>query len=168
MPPFRTGPIEVDRRFDGNVLRELRDIGHGHRVNIVDASYDIPRGTRVVKFPGSSADALKGIVQLIPVENDRLDIMIPDPVVADESHYLVAHAECRFRAAADKLRDPSGPNINLVAVFHNRYAGQEEGTPTGFYDLANNHGINTLFVRTIDELPFACVSLVAGHSQRTE
>jgi hypothetical protein len=38
----------------------------------------------------------------------------------------------------------------------------------GFYDLANNHGENTLFIVTQDALPFACASLIAGHAQRTE
>ncbi len=167
MPPFRKRPILVDPRFDGDALKELRDIGHGHRVNVVDASYDIPRGAKIVKFPGSSADALKGIVRLIPVEDDRVDVMLRDPELRDvpnDSVYIQADHE--FDEAMAQLIDTDRIELEIYHRF--RQTEQEEIEPEGFYAMANEHGDNTLYVLTIDELPFACASIVAGHSQRAE
>lgn len=171
MPPFRAGPIEVDRRFDGETLRELRDIGHGHRINIVDASYDIPRGAKVVNFPGSSADALVSVFRLIPVEGDMVTIMGADHIfgpeqaekaLSKETRELLTSAYGLFDRALDVILKEviKEGEINDLAII------PRDGEH-GFYEIANNPDQASLFIRTIDELPFACATLLAGHSQRT-
>jgi L-fucose mutarotase/ribose pyranase (RbsD/FucU family) len=174
MPPFREGPIEVDPRFDGEALHELRDIGHGHRVNIVDRSYDIPRGARTIKFPGSSADALLGIVRLVPLEEGSIvEYMRPDATIEtaiEGSNSVNFAARSAFRDAAEVLvKQPRRIGINLYPLYRKDEdeSAQNSGDP-GFYTVANSGDERHLFVRTIDDLPFACASLVVGHSQRTE
>jgi L-fucose mutarotase/ribose pyranase (RbsD/FucU family) len=166
MPPFRKRTI-IDPRFDGEALHELRDIGHGHRINIVDASYDIPRGARVIKFPGSSADALLGIIRLIPIEDNEVAIMEQDAEFANSPlSHIARRASLAFEQIVDKL-----PAKNEPELLRRRRLTEEEVLDTpgnvGFYELANRNIEQSLFVRTTDELPFACASLVAGHSQRT-
>ena len=169
MPPFRQGPIVVDRHINGETLMELREIGHGHRVNVVDASYDIPRGARVVHYPGSSAAALEGILSLIPNEG-YVDVMHPDPDIppGDPNGYKAAVA---FGKILDEDIVKEGRPYWRYRLAEQQAADVDKGDGSdaelGFYDIANNHGPNTLFVRTIDDLPFACASLVVGHSQRT-
>jgi L-fucose mutarotase/ribose pyranase (RbsD/FucU family) len=167
MPPFRENPVIVDRRLDGEALHELRDMGHGHRVNIVDASYDIPRGARVIKYPGSSAEALLGIVRLIPIEGD-VEIMERDAELADAdplAQNISAKASHAFEEVETKLAED---DIDLITFVWNYRNGEADSNGDGgFYDVADNAPKN-LFVRTVDDLPFACASLIVGHSQLTE
>jgi L-fucose mutarotase/ribose pyranase (RbsD/FucU family) len=162
MPPFREGPVIVTRKLDGETLQELRTIGHEHQVNIVDASYDIPRGARTVNFPGSSAEALLGIARLIPIEDDAVSVMVRDRGWGDENP---AQATTAFEEVAVRLRSEGIDLKELIHSHRNYDAGSPKGA--GFYDVANSAPA-ALFVRTIDDLPFACASLVVGHSQRTE
>lgn len=168
MPRFRDGPIEVNPFFDGETLSELRDVGHGHRINIVDASYDIPRSSRRVDFPQSSAEALLGVARLIPIEDDLVIVMSPDPELGGKETKEVLEdingvAWRKFEAMRRILGD------RRLKMIEGRYRyGKDESDCVGFYDLANNPDEAHLFMRTIDDLPFACASLVAGHSQRTE
>ncbi|HTB49205.1 MAG TPA: hypothetical protein VK712_03925 [Verrucomicrobiae bacterium] len=170
MPPFRQGPIEVDRRLDGEALHELREVGHGRRITIVDASYDIPDGVKTIKFPGSSAEALLGIVRLVPLEEGSVvEYMRPDPSLEESSQTVIA-ARVAFRKAAEALDEQAGRiGINLYPLYRKDEdeAAQNSGDP-GFYSVANNEGQRHLFVRTIDDLPFACASFVVGHSQRAK
>jgi L-fucose mutarotase/ribose pyranase (RbsD/FucU family) len=166
MPPFREGPIIVDRRFDADALYELRRIGHEHQINIVDASYDIPRGAKVIKFPGSSAEALLGIVRLIPIEKDSVEIMERDAELEQDDpdgQHISAQASHAFEDALETARHENDIDLDVHWNYRHVQAGSNGA---GFYDDANN-APNSLFVLTTDDLPFACVSLVAGHSQRT-
>jgi L-fucose mutarotase/ribose pyranase (RbsD/FucU family) len=141
-------------------LHELRDIGHGHHVNIVDDSYDIPRGAKMIRFPGSAAEALLGVVRLVPVEGS-VEIMVRDDNLAaadpNEEH-VSARARDAFGAA---LAQAEAEGIELETE-----GFQREGED-GFYDRANN-APNSLFIRAVDPLPFACAALTVGHAQRTE
>lgn len=183
MPPLRETPIRIDRRLDGETLHELRDIGHGHRVNIVDASYDIPRGARVVKFPGTSAQALEAVVLIIPIEGENNELGQSPIVVMDadaelESQFTDASGNIDYehiakQAAATFFKVGTRLNELEIGVEVDwqdlQYKYRQDGvTGEGFYSMANGSPENSLFIRTIDELPFACASVVVGHSQRTE
>lgn len=160
MPPFRKGPIVVDRRFDGEALLELRDIGHGHRVTIVDDSYDIPRGAKTIKFPGSAAEALLGVVRLISIEGP-VEIMARDEKLATTDptkDHISAEASKAFDRAQDIARI-EGIDLEIEGL-------HREGED-GFYDKAKN-APNSLFIWAVDELPFACASLIVNHAQLTE
>lgn len=164
MPPFREGKIEVDRRLDGETLQELRDIGHGHRITIVDASYDIPRGSRVLKFPGSSADALLSVIKLIPIEDTAFEVMDADSdwEADGEATEVERRAGAAFTRVEDELVEIEGGEIQ------NGIAYKPRKGENGFYATANNPNEPGLFIRTTDDLPFACVTFLAGHSQITE
>ncbi len=181
MPPLRETPIVVDRRLDGETLHELRDVGHGHRVNVVDASYDIPRGARVVKFPGTSAQALEAVVRIIPIEGENNELGCSPIVVMDadaelESQFTddgtINYEHIAKRAAATFFK--VGTQLNELEIgtevdwqdLQYRYR-QDSSEGEGFYSMANGSPETSLFIRTIDELPFACASVVVGHSQRT-
>jgi hypothetical protein len=125
----------------------------------VDASYNIPRWAEVIAYHGrSSASALFGIVKLVPVEENRIDFMMPDPS-ADSPAY---RAQNGFELAADeleeelqiKLKTGNIPRLDLYSP-HGK----------GFYTIANNVEEDTLFVRTRDRLPYACATFIVGHSQ---
>jgi L-fucose mutarotase/ribose pyranase (RbsD/FucU family) len=178
MPPFREGPIRVDRRLSGVLLKELREVGHGHRINIVDASYDIPRESVVHDFPGDSADAYLSIARVIPIEREdsegEVDVcaMLPDqhlldnvvPGIADSRIYIKARSN--FKGVGSKLtREIEKVDFTNIEEC-SRHDGVDYEGSKGFYSLANSQANPHFFVRTIDELPFACISLVVGHSQR--
>lgn len=71
------------------------------------------------------------------------------------------------------------PTVNRDLDLLNRYRKDEleadlteshghDGTPNpGFYTVANNESEDTLFIRTPDDLPYACATFVIGHSQRS-
>ena len=185
MPPFREGPIHVDRRLDEDALYELRKAGHGVRIHIVDASYPIPDGAKTIKFPGTSAEAFGAIVRVIPVADDSASVpnmiaMRPDNepfgkegIIDDDSH-VTNLADVALMAVAKKLHYEGvgkaegaehAPDWTAVERIE-REDTIEEGP--GFYSRAQESGIQHIFVRTVDNLPFACVSLVVGHSQRTQ
>jgi L-fucose mutarotase/ribose pyranase (RbsD/FucU family) len=165
MPPFRKGPIVVDRRFDGEALHALRDAGHGRRINIVDASYDTPEGATKIRFPGSSADALSGIVRLIPIEAGEVTYMQPDPEADTD---IARTAGKRFERVVKSLAEQENPiKIELNERYRENGAELAESGRPGFYSLANTGNEQRIFVVTVDSLPFACASLVIGHSQRT-
>lgn len=167
MPPFRKGPIEVDRHFTGEALHELRDIGHGHRINIVDASYNIPRGARVIDYPGSSAEAFMGVVRLIPIENDFALIMDRDEKFQrddPQGERTSGQAGRAFVEAASTL-DSEGLDLELEWAYKDSESGPTCLENSFYYEA--NFARNRTFIKTIDDLPFACASLVVGHSQRT-
>lgn len=191
MPPFRRGPIEVNPGFQGDALGKIRDVGHGHRINVVDASYDIPDGSTIFDFPGSSADALKSIVRLIPIEGEHegqpaITIMSPDTKSRHEIDKIIDQGaaenevSCRaliaFMEALEELNQEGvGPALHgrrsidwMNADLRYRLDADEVNWTTGFYGMANNPDEPHFFVRTIDDLPFACASLIVGHSQLTE
>lgn len=168
MPPFREGPIIIDQRIDEDLIYVLRKAGHGVRLNIVDRSYDVPPDAEKLKFPGSSADALLGIVRLIPVEDNSVTIMLPDTDHAPETHPTSFMAGVAFEDVVAQLRAQNNPVEleELAGVY--RKDDVPGGSDPGFYNLAKNPDERHIFVHTIDDLPFACVSLVVGHSQLTE
>lgn len=166
MPPFREGQIKIDRGLSGDLLKFLREVGHGHRVNVVDASYDIPRGATVLDYPGSSAAALVGILSLIPIEGDEVTYMETD----QQLDRVQDHGSVQFAARAALHAVQDGLKEDGIGIaFDGRYRLDEQETEkVGFYSMANGQLETTTFVRTIDDLPYACASLVVGHSQRTE
>lgn len=193
MPPFREGPIKIDRRLSGEMLHFLRDVGHGHRINIVDASYDIPQGSTVIEYPGSTAEAFEAVTRVIPLEVEsaplaentiemRTDKSIEEKVGFDESQKHVASAASRALARSfERLRNdgiyPEGGWETSVGVRFRldedeitdaMNEGPDAEVYDGFYTIANNPDKPHTFIRTQDNLPFACVSLVVGHSQLTE
>ncbi|HTE58324.1 MAG TPA: RbsD/FucU domain-containing protein [Verrucomicrobiae bacterium] len=140
MPPLNG----IDRGINGNLLKALEEIGHGAQIAVVDASYDIPPAAEVADYQGdSSARALKGILDLVPLDDangyPNVSVMVP--------HF------------------PQEPGTALEAF---EEALTVEPGLTGqrdFYTLANNPEKHTLFVRTRDEKAFACALFVVGHSQ---
>lgn len=193
MPPFREGPIKVDRKLSGELLHFLRDVGHGHRINIVDASYDIPEGSTVIEYPGSTSEAFEAITRVIPLEVEtapqvkntiemRADRAIDERIGFYESEKHIAFAAARaLEGSYKRLRDdgiyPEGGWKDTVRVTFRLdedeiadalAEGEDAKVYDGFYNIANNPDKPHTFIRTQDDLPFACVSLVVGHSQRTE
>ena len=176
MPPFREGNIQVDRKFNGEALRFLRDVGHGHRINIVDASYDIPEGSRIIDFPGSSAEAYEEIIRLIPIEGEGdgklpmlmgSDKKMKDLLEENEGHpanrAFGAFYAAEVRLNKDGIGDADWSGSDVV-----RRLDDDDPSGNGFYTIANDPDQPHTFIRTVDDLPFACASLVVGHSQRTE
>ncbi len=189
MPPFREGPIKIDRKLSGEALHFLRDVGHGHRINIVDASYDIPPHAVIIDFPGTTAEAYEAIIRCIPIENENSekqtkvvgmawdeDLDTGEDFEAYESsiYTLAARAiqEAGDRLMVDGVSRAKGDEGTYMVWGESdesigRLDGEEAGQQ-GFYSIANNPDQPHTFIRTQDDLPFACVSLVVGHSQRTE
>jgi hypothetical protein len=156
MPPFRSEKILVDPLFDGEMLHELRDIGYGHEIVIVNVVYDTPRDARVVRYPGSTADAYLGIATLVPIEEQSL-VMEGNPEGPDKG-------DDELDEVADKLRELS--MSGWARDFSPDLVWADNGEK-GFRDHVGEKS-NTLFVRTIDELPFACVSLTVANPQLSE
>ncbi|MBI2592119.1 hypothetical protein HYW36_01445 [Candidatus Saccharibacteria bacterium] len=155
MPPLKS----IDRGLDGDALRALEKSGHGRRLAIVDASYNIPRWAEVVNYHGSSsADALFGIVKLVPVEEASMDFMVPDPDKEGETRALEA-----FQKVAERIAKEM-PEVDAGAGEYPRLdKDSDEGA--GFYTVVNDQEQDTLFVRTRDRLPYACATFVIGHAQ---
>lgn len=176
MPPFREKGVKVDRKLDGDALKMLRDVGHGHRINIVDASYNIPEGAQVIKFPGTSAEAYSAVLHLIPVDEDMdaVTIMGVDRSLDDDEAALRAmgafsDVERQLNEEGLGSNDNPGTERDWSESFAiNRLSQESLLGGEGFYDIANNPNVASTFIRTIDELPFACASIVVGHSQRAQ
>lgn len=161
MPPLRG----IDRGLNGRALKALEESGHGRRLAIVDASYDIPAWAEVIDYTGqTSADALEGIGRLVPIEGG-LDVMLPDP--GDDSEHA-DDAEAAFFAARDRLGKVLRQALPINGL--QRLDEADPGNPedSGFYSLVNDESARTLFVRTRDVLPYACASFMIGHAQSVE
>lgn len=168
MPPFRKGPIIVSRRFSADALHELRERGHGHRFNVVDASYPIPPGARTITFPGTTAEALLDIARIIPIEDNSVTLMDCDTVFdKDPMDSVNKAASNAAEDIAATLQDDDSP-VELTFYERRRLTEEEEPGELGFYELADDPSQAATYVRTIDPLPFACLTFRAGHSQRTE
>lgn len=171
MPPLRG----IDRGLDGNALKALEESGHGRRLAIVDASYDIPRWAQVVNYLGqTSAEALHGIASLVPIEEDSLTLMYPD---IDDHSKLADDAYEAFLTVHGQLLKELGSKITIGSLYRKdaadlsellQDADDAEEEEEGFYSVANNEAQDTLFVRTRDTLPYACATFIVGHSQQTE
>ena len=159
MPPLKG----IDRGLDGDALRALETSGHGRRLAIVDASYDIPRWAEVVDYHGlSSANALLGIVRLIPVEGE-LEFMSPDPPETICAALKIFNGVARMLEREGHL--PTDEKGEATVLERHRLDEQEEVLTQGFYSIVNDREADTLFVRTRDGLPYACATFVIGHSQ---
>lgn len=159
MPPLKG----IDRGLTGKALKALEESGHGRRVAIVDASYNIPGWAQVVTYRGeTSLQALLGILSLVPFENE-IWLMVPDgnggQTTDDESGPFCDDAV----DALDKTFDY--PHITAVHRFDSVSDGETE---IGFYPLANDSTTDTLFIRTVDRMPYACASFIIGHMQINE
>lgn len=162
MPPFREERL-VDRGLSGRALRVLEESGHGRRVAIVDTSYPIPRWAETVDYRGrSSADALLGVVRLIPVEGE-VEFMSPDP---EDSREEAKEALEAFNQVFIKLESEIPELQDQVGERHR--LDKDEPERVGFYSLVNNEEVDTLFIRTADRLPYACATFVIEHSQVPE
>ncbi|MEK7620893.1 MAG: hypothetical protein AAB395_00890 [Patescibacteria group bacterium] len=196
MPPFREGLVKVDRKLSPELLFFLRDVGHGHRINIVDASYDIPKDSVVIDFPGTTAEAFEAVSRLIridgeedstsPVVNitemlwdEKFDDIANKKPRPDHVAFLASKAlhDSYRRLEADKVGVPHRKGLppllypqesQLYSRTHKDQVTRTNEEGQGFYSIANNSEEPHTFIRTQDDLPFACVSLVVGHSQRTE
>ncbi|HUD06720.1 MAG TPA: RbsD/FucU domain-containing protein [Candidatus Saccharimonadales bacterium] len=150
MPPLKG----IDRGINGVLLKALEETGHGDHIAIVDPSYSIPEGARIVDYQGnSSARALKGILALVPIE-DESHVLLMMPDTGQHPHEAVSEFE---EALGDEYETD----------WLTRY-GKDNPSGVGFYDLVNNpveRAQNTLFVRTRDEKAFACAMIVVGNSQ---
>lgn len=161
MPPLKG----IDRGLNGEALMALEESGHGRRLAIVDASYDIPREAQSVDYRGqTSAEALKGILALVPYEPGTMVVMVSPSEVTEGSAADRSHDA--FQEALDELfpaeQYPNSEGMECsVLVPPKGWPGEGDG----FYDLVNHE--HTLFVRTPDRLPFACISFIIGHSQDT-
>lgn len=162
MPPFRE-ERRVDRGLPGKALETLERSGHLRRMAIVDTSYPIPRWAEEVDYRGrSSADALLGVVRLVPVEG-VVEFMSPDP---DDNREEAKEALKAFNQAFVELESEIPELQDQVGERHRLDDDEPEGV--GFYSLANDPHADTLFLRTGDRLPYACATFVIGHSQVPE
>lgn len=151
MPPLKG----VDRGLNGNALKALEESGHEDKIVIVDPSYSIPEGAKVIDYQGdSSAQALRGILNLVPHEPLALDGWDATCMAADS-----AEEECPARDAFKKVAGELG----LALGTRTRHGTDEY--PGGFYSRANGLERPTLFVRTRDEKAYACAMFIVGHSQ---
>jgi len=159
VPAFRETALTIDPRFNNKPLQELSAMGASHRITIVNANYDIPGGMQSVGFPGSSADALLGIARLIPIEEEVI-ILRHENQVRDVIEYESGRA---FYRADMTLRNQEPP---IILKLKNRCQSTADNLfkRPGFYQVISNPYEQHLFVRTIDELPFACCSLVVAHN----
>jgi hypothetical protein len=162
MPPLKG----IDRGLTGEALKALEESGHGRRIAIVDASYDIPRSAQKVDYRGqSSAQALLGVLKLAPIENKSLTIMGPDGDAQADDPELAWQAsrdiEEAYRSIDWGEEFPGGANLA-------RRLDEDQGATVqeGFYTIANSS--DTLFIRTPDTLPYACATFLVGHSQTGE
>ena len=159
MPPLRG----IDRGLNGEALKALEESGHGQMIAVVDSSYPIPREAQVIDYRGpSSAAALEGVLRLVPVEPGPLYMMMPD---SDDSRAIAKEAQGHTGAAigrvARELDERELWMLQLTAV-----ARLDTDSQPGFYSIVDK--ADTLFIRTIDDLPYACAAFVIGHSQRSE
>lgn len=147
MPPLKG----IDRGLNGDALKALEEAGHGQRIAIVDPSYAIPEGARVIPYQGeSSATALKGILSLIPIEKIHgSDALIME---ADERP-----DDCEATKAFDQVA------VELGLVLGSIQRHDTSDLFTGFYTEVNQP--DTLFFRTRDEKAYACATFIVGHSQ---
>ena len=149
MPPLNG----IERGINGSLLKALEELGHGDRIVVVDPSYSIPENANRLDFQGdSSARALRGILELVPIDS-TITIMAPDPPAKG------CEATIRFREATKTL-SPEPPFYEIPRLSESA----EDGT-AGFYELVNELEYPTLFVRTRDKLAYACATFIVGHSQ---
>jgi hypothetical protein len=145
MPPLKG----IDRGINGALLQALEECGHCEQIIIADASLNIPHDAYRRDYQGdSSAQALLGIIALVPVEEGtRITCMAPDP-------------PARTCKAMEVFRSTIGFRIESLP----RNGDHRKGG-LGFYDLINDSEMPTLFVRTRDILPFASARFLVGHAQ---
>lgn len=154
MPPLKG----IDRGIDGKMLWALEELGHGNQVVVVDPSYPIPRGSKVVDYHGhSSAMALKGILDLVPHESMDGDEGSTDVVAMDTDDGAPTAVSDEFDDIAEQL------GIDLT--YEPRNPVDDLGGSKGFYVEASDPSKDTLFVRTRDDLAYACARFIVGHSQ---
>lgn len=157
MPPFRAELVAVDRLLSPKLLAHLRRIGHGHRLTIVDDSYDIPEKSKRLSFPGNSARALLAVARLIQIENDVVTYMKPDEGAPIEAH----RAKHAFSEVVRQLSRDDDIGIALRGLYRNR----EAGAGPWFYDLADDPAQKHSFILATEPRPFGCVTMDVGHSQ---
>ena len=151
MPPLKG----IDRGLNGTILKALEESGHGRRIAVVDASYNIPRWAQVVDYAGAtSVDALIGILRLVPYEG-TISLMRPDETTNPNDWVF---GDLATIALEQEFDEP-----DVVRRLDTIYEGSE--TAPGFYTIANNPDEDTLFVRTRDTLAYACATFIVGHSQ---
>jgi L-fucose mutarotase/ribose pyranase (RbsD/FucU family) len=150
MPPLKG----IDPGLNGEALKALEESGHGDQIVIVDPSYSIPEGATVIDYQGkSSASALRGILALVPHENNgAFDIVC---MRADEG---TAEAERDFGEVARSM--------GLLLGHQRRMADPlDPVVDPGFYANANSPEKRTIFFRTRDTKAYACARFTVGHSQ---
>jgi L-fucose mutarotase/ribose pyranase (RbsD/FucU family) len=158
MPPLKG----IDHGIDGKLLCALEEAGHGLQIAVVDPSYPIPGHARVFDYHGSSAgntsaQALRGILELVPAEK-----------IDDDGNTILAMGH-------DDIDESTTAQVQFVDVGHElgmatRVVGRNDEVlggrrVKGFYSRANNPEQHTIFVRTRDEQAYACAMFVVGHSQ---
>lgn len=154
MPPLKG----IDRGINGEMLKALEEIGHGAQIAVVDASYDIPVGSQVVNYQGdSTAQALEGILKLVPIDEDKNVISLMGP----DDH----GAECPALRDELAVTQRLGLQAGVIKRLGEPSAAEWSGGYLGFYRIANNPEVHTLFVRTRDEKAYACAQFIVGHSQ---
>lgn len=152
MPPFK----DHDRGFNGDMYKALEEIGHGAQIAVVDPSYDIPPEAQIVNYQGdSSAGALSGILNLVPTETDKVIIMAPD----------APQTTCDAFEESSRVVDELGMSWVGLRRLSDFTPGGTELDRKGFYQVANDPEVHTLFVRTRDEKAYACAMFTVGHSQ---
>lgn len=152
MPPLKG----IDRALNGNALKVLEEMGHGQQIVIVDPSYEIPADPErlIVDYQGnSSAGALRGIVQLVPIEkmDGKVDVVVMKPDPPAET----SKATKAFEAVAQ----------DLDLVLAHQIRTDDSIFDKGFYSLANDPEKSTVYFRTRDAKAYACALFVVGHSQ---
>jgi len=153
MPPLKG----IDRGLNGEALKALEESGHGRRIAVVDASYNIPRWSQAIDYNGkTSVEALVGILKLVPHEGNIL-LMKPDSDVTEYGDG--PFCDIAATEVDEALGYPKQFGILRLDTIEN-----DEEVP-GFYSTANDESVDTLFIRTRDTMAFACATFVVGHSQ---
>lgn len=150
MPPLLEKP---DHRLSTEALGAIRQSGHNRKWAIIDASYNIPaelEAEEVYFLFDDSAVALGGLLRCMPIEGS---LTIMKHKKADFADTLSGKATEAFKQVIEER--------NIKAAFLEP-AYKDENKP-GFYTTFNEAG--TLFIRTADLNPFACVGGLVGHSQ---
>lgn len=102
----------INKLLDGNLLKELCDMGHGDEIAIVDANYPAYTfGNRVLSYPGVSAtELLDAIIKIFPIDHiSRNQAMLME--VEPEDRKAEKNDPVIWQDFRDIIRKQYGSNI---------------------------------------------------------
>lgn len=151
MPIPRGEQIIIPKTITPELLTTLDNLGHNHRIVVVDHSYDIPVGFHrrdVVELSNeSSPQVAADILGVMPADTeDSIVPMLPNENDPPE----------HFRAMKE---------FNELVPSHGEALRCAYKGAVGFYAMVNSLQIPTTFIKTMDPRPYACVTWLNGHVQ---